>query len=411
MNIVLIMRRLGGALCLWSGLLGGAQAQEAPGVDLDLGLRAEVLRDVRGGYARGTSPIGLIDLKIGADLFQSSGGAETRAFINVLHHVGEAFNSRSTGSLTGVSNIEVLSNTTRLYRLWVEHQTPIDGRQHAFLVGLLPLEDEFFTMEAAANLIHPTAGPQGDLALTRGPAIYPNASFGARWKVQDQQLGWYGMAAVLDGIAGGVNRPKATHPLRFVQRHGTHLIAETGYAPLASRKAQGDAIEEFHKTAVGLWRYTPRDNDLLEIQPDGQPARSLSWGWYALIERTLYKAPQPLPLRLAGFFRLSGSDGDTAPIDRSLNVGLRATGLMADRPEDVLSLMVAKHRMASKWQQAERINGRGPAGREDMIEINYQAVLPRQLKVLPLAQWWSFPGGRLAVRHATVLGVRLSADF
>jgi len=162
---------------------------------------------------------------------------------------------------------------------------------------------------------------------------------------------------------------------------------------------------------VALWRYTPRDPDLLNVRPDGSPDRSLSWGWYALAERTLYKGAGESPRRIAGFLRLSGSDGDTGPFDRSVNIGLRAAGLWSSRPQDVLSVMLAKHRLASKWQEAERIAGRLPAGREDMIEINYQLPLNPHFKVMPMVQWWDYPGGHQTVRHATVVGARFFAEF
>ena len=223
MNRKLLGCLVGLTLCVGSPIASLAGSEESSAVELDLGFRADVLSNVRGGRSQGTSTIGLFDLKADIDLYKSAAGSQTRAFVNVLHHVGGFPNAHHTGSLTGVSNIEVLRNTTRFYRLWVEHEVPVAGLRHGLLLGLLPLEDEFFTMESAGNLIHPTGGPQGDLALTRGPAIYPNASFGLRWKTRDTDRGWYGMAAVLDGIAGSPTNPRATHPFRFVKGHGTHL--------------------------------------------------------------------------------------------------------------------------------------------------------------------------------------------
>jgi porin len=410
MNRKLLGCFFGLVLCVWSSLASSAGSEESNAVELELGFRVDVLNNVRGGLARRTSAVGLFDLQANIDLYKSAGGSETRAFINLLHHVGDSPNEY-TGSLTGVSNIEVLRNTTRFYQLWVEHEVPVAAWRSGLLLGLLRLEDEFFTMESAGNLIHPTGGPQGDLALTRGPAIYPNASFGLRWKIRDTNRGWYAMAAVLDGIAGSPTNPRATHPMRFVRGHGVHLIAELGHAPLAEAKAKGEASEEFNKTAVALWRYNPRDVDLLNVRPDGSPEPRLSWGWYALAERTLFKGSGESPLRIAGFLRLSGSDGDTAPIDRSLNAGLRAAGLVSSRPQDVLSLMIVKHRMASKWQEVERLAGRAPAGREDLIEINYQMPLHENFRVMPLVQWWDYPGAHRTVRRATVLGARLIAEF
>ena len=57
-------------------------------------------------------------------------------------------------------------------------------------------------MESAASLIHPTFGTPGDLALTHVPAVFNNSALGlrAKWLARDRTL--YGMAAVLDGVAG-----------------------------------------------------------------------------------------------------------------------------------------------------------------------------------------------------------------
>ena len=109
------------------------------------------------------------------------------------------------GSLMGISNIEVPVPTARVFHAWVQKGF-FDDRL-SLLAGIYPIDSEFFTMESAANLLHPAYGTSADLALTNTPSIFNNAAFGLRGKLLSDDRTLYAMGAVLDGVP---NDPK--HP-------------------------------------------------------------------------------------------------------------------------------------------------------------------------------------------------------
>ena len=87
----------------------------------------------------------------------------------------------------------------------------------------------------------------------------------------------------------------------------------------------------------------------------------------------------------------------------SVNAGLSATGLFADRARDVMSLG-AYYGSVSRW-----IPG---ASREVALELNYQWTVRRWFTVTPDLQYISRPGGTpSSLPSATLLGVQLALVF
>ena len=147
-----------------------------------------------------------VDVRVKADLEKLVGWSGTTAYLNILDDRGDAFNALYAGTLMGVSNIEVAVPSTRVFQAWIQQNFFDD--QFSLLAGLYPIDSEFFVMESAALLIHPTFGTPGDLAMTHVPAVFNNSALGlrAKWLAGDRTL--YGMAAVLDGVAGDPANPQ-----------------------------------------------------------------------------------------------------------------------------------------------------------------------------------------------------------
>ncbi len=88
------------------------------GIALDAGVRFDSLHN-RGGARDGTETVKHLELKLRADLEKLLGWNSTVAYVNTVTDGGSGINAQRTGSLMGVSNIEVPVSTTRLFHAWV----------------------------------------------------------------------------------------------------------------------------------------------------------------------------------------------------------------------------------------------------------------------------------------------------
>lgn len=377
------------------------------GLDVGLSYRLETFRNTSGGLSRGGASTGLTDLKLQFDLDKLLGWEDTRAFISLFNHSLGRINAAHVGSLTGVTNTETLENSTKLFRFWVERE--FTEQRLAVMAGLIPLDDEFLSMPSAGTIIHPTAGPQSDIAVTRGLGVYNNAALGFRFKTWSEDQTRYAMVAVLDRPDGDTNNFQRGR-LQLDRIPGALVIGEVGLTPLAAAKDKGGQ-ENFDKTAAGVWRYTRAEDHLTELDPSGNPVKVVSWGWYALTEKTLHKSTEGQARTLTGFVRYSGSDGRSTAIPRSLNAGLRWKGLLPGREDDVTAVMMGLHRLGQNWQQRNRQDGLVPVQSENVFEINHLVAVSKGVTAQPMLQWITHPGGLQEAKTAKVIGLRLVLSF
>ncbi|MBN8285717.1 carbohydrate porin, partial [Zoogloea sp.] len=106
----------------------------------------------RGGQRNGGGAMTNIDLRATADLEKLAGWTGATAYVNVLYSGGSRVNGNYTGSLMGVSNIEVAAPTARLFQAWIQQNFFND--QFSVLAGIYPIDSEFSVIESASILIH-----------------------------------------------------------------------------------------------------------------------------------------------------------------------------------------------------------------------------------------------------------------
>jgi len=385
----------------------------------DATLKIDALRH-RGGATPGGGSMSNLDLRLKADLAKIAGWESTTAYLHVLDNRGASINARHTGSLMGVSNIEVPIPTTTVFHAWLQ-QNFFDN-QFSLLAGLYPIDSEFFAMESASLLIHPSFGAPADLALTHGPSIFNHSSFGlrAKWLSADRTL--YAMGALLDGFPASDPAHPTFTPNRFASGHGAFTIAEMGWLP----EERGHVFEPTEpvnilqtpalvghekytgtsKYAVGLWRYGNHMPDQFEVDANGDPLQSRSQGAYLLAERTLFD------LGTAGrdftaFARYSTSDGNSTALDNVWNVGARLRGPIASRPNDALAIGWTRSHLAQKYRAAQAAAGTDTAASEEMLEITWRAALTPWFALQPVVQAIRHPGGAVNAPRTTILGMRI----
>jgi porin len=407
-----------------TGDWGGARtAAWKRGLAWEAGLKADVLQN-RGGTTRGNQAMSHLELKFRADFEKLFGWSNAVAFVNINDDRGAGLNARRTGSLMGVSNIEVPVPTARLFHAWV--QKGFFDDRFSILAGIYPIDSEFFTIDSAATLLHPAYGTPGDLALTRGPSVFNNAAFGVRtkWFSSDRTL--YAMGALMDGIPNDPARPKAT-AVRFAKGDGGFFIAELGWMPLEQGHAfettdptamrlpedvtRHEQYEGISKYALGLWGYGSRVADLVDVDANGAALQRHSRGGYLLAERTLWNIGSEGGRNLTAFGRYSFADSDTISIDRTINLGMRILGPFASRPRDIVAVGWTRARLASKWRTQQAASGTDTVTAEDALEISWRAALTRWLAIQPNYQRIRHPGGTAAAPTATVVGARIEVTF
>lgn len=400
----------------WGGTRGDLWRR---GIALEGGLRFDSLHN-HGGARDGTQTVRHLELKLRADLEKLMGWHSAVAYFNTVTDGGAGINAQLTGSLMGVSNIEVPVPTTRLFHAWVQKGF-LDDRV-SVLAGIYPIDSEFFTMDSASTLLHPAYGTPADLALTNAPSVFNNAAFGirAKWQSSDREL--YAMGALMDGIPNDPAHPKRTS-IRFDDGDGAFVIGEIGWMPLETGHAfepvdparvrqtpEIVAHEKYgglSKYAIGLWRYGHRVPDQVDVDANGKPRQRRSQGGYLLAERTLFNLGVDAGRDLTAFGRYSWSDGDSTALDRMWNLGVRIRGPLASRPDDSLAMGWTRSRLASKWRAVQQAAGTDSASSEQAFEITWRAAITPWLALQPDCQYIRNPGGASGISDARLIGVRL----
>ncbi|MBI2307194.1 MAG: carbohydrate porin [Rhodocyclales bacterium] len=399
----------------WGGRRSAAWQE---GFQWEAGLKADALRS-RGAPRDGTHTISHLDLKLRADLEKLFGWESAVGYVNVIDNRGAGPNAR-VDSVMGVSNIEVAVPTARLFHTWL--QKGFFDDHFSLLAGIYPIDSEFFALESASLLLNPAYGTPADLALTNTPSIFNNAAFGLRAKWYSPERTVYAMGALMDGVPNDPGHPRVS-TVHLSRRDGAFAIAELGWIPLETGHAleptdpavvrQAPALlaheryEGLSKYALGLWRYSTRQPDLVDVDAVGDPLQRRSQGGYLLAERTLWGLGDD-PLRnVTAFARYTFADRDTIAIDRSWNLGLRVRGPLASRPLDTLVFGWTRGRLAGKYRQLQA----GAAAAEESIELTWRFEVAPGVALQPDLQRIRHAGGSAAAHPVTVVGMRLDLVF
>ncbi len=387
------------------------------GVTLEIVLKADVLSNLSGGLKRGTRYMDNWDVKLKADADKLWGWTSTTGYLHVISNHGGKLNGTHLGSSMGVDNIEVATNTTKLFHAWLERGF-LDERL-SILAGLYPVDSEFYVTDATGVFLHPTGGMAAEVAQTgvNGPSIFPTSSFGlrAKWRPTPRS---YLLAALVDGVPGNPGNPRGTH-VRFDRGDGTLAIFEAGLKPSevgpieSERGVPEDPATKGHerheaisKYAVGYWRYTPRFDDLVDTDALGNPARRINRGAYFFAEQSVYREKGDPSQGLALFFRYGVANGDVNALDHSYSLGLRYKGLLPRRDEDEFGIALTRGHAGAKFRQAAA----APlSSGETALEITYRARITPWVAIQPNVQRIVNPGH--ALPNAWIAGARFEMTF
>jgi len=382
-------------------------------VDFDVVYKADILSNVAGGLRRGTTALSNLDVKLLFDADKLFGWKGATFFIYGLSNLGGKPNAHYAGTAQGIDNIEVSTNTAKLYQAWVQQALWQD--RLSFLFGLYDLNSEFYVTDTSSLFLHPSPGIGPEFSQTgiNGPSIFPTTSLALRAKAQ-LTPDFYVQGAVFDGVPGDPDNPRGTH-IQLNGGDGALMIAEAGYlhgdhgqAILSDRDRDDKARQLFGKYAVGIWSYTGKFDDLVDTDAAGDPLRrGNNRGAYVLAEQALYHEPADATQGLTMFVRYGVANDAVNRFDSYLQFGAVYTGLFPGRNTDQFGLSLGRAHNGDKYRQAEEIADTPTDDNETDIELTYRAYVTHWLAVQPNLQYIINPNTDPQLDDALVMGVRL----
>ena len=205
---------------------------------------------------QGTTALGNLDVRLDFDLDRLLGWDGTSMGLHGIASHGGKPNANHVGSSQGVDNIEVDTNTAKIFQAWIQKQL-LDDETVCCCFGLYDLNSEFYVSHSTGIFLHPSPGIGSELAQTglNGPSVFPTSSVGLRVSYHPTPE-TYMQAVVLDGVPGDPNNPRGTH-IQFNDGDGALRVAELGYIPGQSQGGDRRASSQTDKYAVGAGHIPP----------------------------------------------------------------------------------------------------------------------------------------------------------
>lgn len=379
---------------------GTRSAMFAQGYDLRVTYKLDFLNNISKNRDK-IYGLDNLDIKLDIDLEKATGLQGSSAFVHVLSNRGDKPGAHSNRLPHGVDNIETPQNgnTTKIFQAWLQ-QAFLDERV-TVLAGLYDLNSEFYATESSAMFTHPTFGIGAEMAGTgiNGPSIFPTSSFALRLKTIPAP-GYYLQAVTLDGVSGDPNNPQGTH-VQFNAGDGALNVIEGGI-PLGSPESAHN-----NKLAFGLWKYTTRFDDKLEVDSNGNPVKKDSFGAYILAEKTLKYHEDGESEMINAFFRIGKTEGDTTQFDHAMSTGLVLTGLFPGREKDLLGFAYAQEHNSEKYRTASG----NLVHYEKSLELGYRYHALNGLIAQPFVQYLMNHSEDISQDKTWWIGVRLEASL
>lgn len=380
-----------------SGDWGGARSSlYDKGVTVELTHKSDILASTSGGISRGAVWLANSEVAVNMDLGKLAGWDATTAFAQYHVQHGSKSINNYTGSFAGVDNIESSASAGQFFQAWLQKNSADDSL--SVLAGLYAIDSEFYVTDTSGLFLQPPYGMSAEMAQTgqNGPPVFPMGALAVRAKYAAS--GFYVQGALSDGVPGSLNNPQGTQ-IRLDKGDGTLTVVEFGYVPQVDEG-------HYHKTAIGLWRYSARANDLVDVDAFGNPLRRPDRGFYFLAERTLRAEQDDHAQGLSGFIRFGTVNKDVYQADWSGSLGLLYQGLFDGRDDDAAGIAVTTSHASSKYRQLNASDSS-----ETVVEITYRAQLQPWLAVQPVVQHIFNPNMDVALPDAWVAGMRLEVAF
>lgn len=412
-----------------TGDWGGARSSlEEKGITVSATYTGEALGNVSGGLRQRAVASGLLQADVEADLEKAIGWQGGLFHFTGLYTHGRSLSGNFLQNWIPSRDIET-SPSTRLFALWLQ-QSFFDDMV-SLKAGVVPMQEEFFNSEYAANLIGSPFGWPGSFALNYpSGGGYPLSGPGTRLKVKPTDN-----LAILTAVFSGDTAPGAGggRPDDATRRNSTGTdfslesptwFGEVQYGLNQEKDSKGLAS----MIKVGGWYHNHGYNDL-RYANDGQPLlddetptrrHQGNWAAYAILDQMLWRRPGEAGGGLGFFVR-----GTLMPDDRNqapyyVDTGLVLKGTFEGRDDDVAAIGFAyagaSDRLANRDadRRAAGVSTAGDHDYEAMLEVSYRYKVTPWMTLVPDAQYIMHPGGTSdytdangeTIKDAVILGLR-----
>lgn len=357
-------------------------------IELGVAYTGEVLSNRSGGLSRDSTYVDNLDLTLVVDTDALFGWSGTEFFAYGLYNNGSPFSETIVGDLQVISNIETGVHAIRLYEAWFRFRL---GQRSEMLVGLYDLNSEFDVLDASQLFIGSAHGIGTDISQAglNGPSIFPVTGLSLRFSTQLNDR-WTARAAILDGVPGDPEDPKATS-IRLSSDEGALVIGELERATASD------------KLLVGAWAYSAKFTaDPLDLSQAQTEAKRGNSGFYVRGEKTLYSNESALSV----FGRLGYAHGDFNVFDYFASGGLTWRGMLRGRPDDQAGVAFAWAETSSNVLDLADELGADAEPREVIIEVTYRAPINDRIVVQPGVHYVINPGLDPSLDNALVVGLR-----
>lgn len=332
----------------------------------------DVVSNFSGGIKRGTTYLGLANIKAGFDPATVGWWKGGQAFINVGNTHGGQPTQDFVGDFQGISNIEA-GNLTFMYELWYKQSI---GKVDV-TAGLQDLNSDFAVSEYGGMFNNSSFGIHSSIADNIPSPIFPLTALGlnVKWNVSDS-FSWE--SAIFDGTPDEYETNPYNIHWKLSKEQGFLAVSEL---QLAKSLIKGKA----GSYKLGFYYHQHRDSTTVE---------SHNRGVYAVID-------QQLTNKLSLFSQIGISPKKINMHNHYYSVGLNYKGLFDKRPNDECGLAVA---------YAE-IDG-NEIGSETAIELAYDFQLNKYVHIKPDIQYVINPAGtEVKLPNALVGFLRFKVEF
>lgn len=332
----------------------------------------DVVSNFSGGIKRGTTYLGLANIKAGFNTENANWWRGGKAFVNVGNTHGGKPTETLVGDFQGVSNIEA-GNLTFLYELWYKQNL---GKVD-ITVGLQDLNADFAVSENGCLFTNSSFGIHSSLADNISSPIFPLTALGAnfQWNISDSFL-WE--TAVFDGTPDDFQTNPYNTNWKLSKSQGFLAVTEFQLKKSILKSKTGNY-------KLGL--YFHQHNDTVDAEQKNR-------GLY-------FVGDQQLTDNISLFSQIGISPKNMNKNNYYFSVGLNYKGLFEKRENDQFGIAIAY----------AGINGNA-VGSETAVEMAYQFEINEHIYIKPDVQYIINPAGTdLKLDNALVGFIRFGVGF
>lgn len=332
----------------------------------------DLVSNFSGGIKKGTTYLGLANIKAAFSTHKAGWWKGGEAFVNVGNTHGGEPSATLVGDFQGVSNIEA-GNLTFLYELWYKQCIG----NFDFTVGLQDLNADFAVSENGALFSNSSFGVHSSIADNISSPIFPLTALGAnvQWQITSDYV-W--QAAVFDGTPDDFE----TNPYNLHWK----LSKNQGYLAVTEFQVKKSLISG-KSGCYKVGAYYHEHNDTVDVEQRNR-------GFY-------FVGDQQITDKLSVFSQIGLSPKSINKHNHYYSIGCNYTGLFNLRPDDQMGIAIAY----------AGIDGNA-VGSETAVELTYQFELNKNIYIRPDIQYIVNPAGtNVKLNNALVGFVRVGVGF